>query len=84
VTAKIAEFESLQRSPYRGPATQASGGFLQGQSQPSPFIGSAQTGPLSGFGTPQSQSAAPVGGFGQPQTIFGVPVTAPPQVGYVT
>lgn len=81
VAAKIAEFESLQRNPYRGPATQASGGFLQGQTQPSPFFSSAQTGPFSGFGTTQSQSVAPVGGFGQPQTMFGVPMTAPPQSG---
>jgi len=84
VAAKITEYESLRRNPYRSPTTQASGGFLQGQTQPSPFISNPPAVPLSGFGTPQSQSVAPVGGFGQPQTIFGVPTTSTLQAGYVT
>ncbi|XP_024380686.1 zinc finger CCCH domain-containing protein 46 [Physcomitrium patens] len=72
--AKIAEFETLQRNPYRGPATQMSGGTPLGQTQPSPFTSHTQTG--FGFGT-QNQSAAPAGSFGQPQLMFGVPVTTP-------
>lgn len=78
--AKIAEFETLQRNPYRGPATQMSGGTPLGQTQPSPFTSHSQTG--FGFGT-QNQSAAPAGSFGQPQLMFGVPVTTP-QAGYAT
>lgn len=81
VAAKVAEFEALRRNPYRGPATQALGGFQQGLTQPSPFISSGGAGTFSGFGTPQNQTAAPAGGFGQPQTMFGVPMTAPPQAG---
>ncbi|KAG0558815.1 hypothetical protein KC19_10G057300 [Ceratodon purpureus] len=81
VAAKMAEFEALQRNPYRGPATQALGGFQQGATQPSPFGSSAGAGTFSGFGTPQNQTAAPAGGFGQPQTMFGVPITATPQTG---